>query len=393
MIRPSLPTLFLAYLKIGCTAFGGGLAALPIFRTELATRRAWLSETTVDELFATAQAIPGVILVNTAVLTALPLRRRPGAVLASIAVVLPAFLLILLLGTWLLAHRDAPWLTSLWFGLRPAVVGLLLATALRLLRTHVRRLAQALLAAAAFVYLLFRPSPLPVLLAAILMPPLLRRLRSRRLPPPPPAAQSTPGSHAPPPPPFMPALAATGPLLLPALLFLTFFKISLFSIGGGYNMIPLMQHELAAHDWLQPADFLDLFALSEATPGPVAVNAATLAGAKVAGPWGALAATTGACLPGFLVALFAGAWILAHREHPDIAAILRTLPPLLAGLILATAWRLFSALQLAASPHPCFQVVLLLLVALACFLRPRLSPVVPLACCALLSFGLTTLFP
>jgi len=122
---PSIPALFLAYLKIGCTAFGGGVAALPVFRAELATRRAWLAEAAVDELFAASQAIPGVILVNAAVLTALPLRRRIGAAVAALAVVLPAFLVIFFLGTLLVAHRDAPWLAAIWFGLRPAVVGLL----------------------------------------------------------------------------------------------------------------------------------------------------------------------------------------------------------------------------------------------------------------------------
>jgi len=143
------------------------------------------------------------------------------------------------------------------------------------------------------------------------------------------------------------------------LLFLIFFKISLFSIGGGYNMVPMMQHELDAHGWLTPNEFLDLFALSEATPGPVAVNAATLAGAKIAGPLGALAATAGACLPGFLLALLAGAWLLRHRDHPDIAAILRILPPLLAGLILATTYRLFSALDLAPAAKPALQLAIL----------------------------------
>ena len=183
--------------------------------------------------------------------------------------------------------------------------------------------------------------------------------------------------------------------MTPLLLFLVFFKISLFSIGGGYNMIPMMQHELDAHGWLTPSEFLDLFALSEATPGPVAVNAATLAGAKVAGPFGALASTTGACLPGFLIAVLAGAWLLRHRTHPDIAAILRILPPVLAGLILATTWRLFTALDLPfalpVAPRTLFQAAILLLVFLATFLRPRLSPLVPLFASAILSLALAPL--
>lgn len=194
MISPAIPSLFLAYLKIGCSAFGGGIAALPVFRTELATRRGWLSEASVDELFAASQAIPGVILVNAAVLTALPLRRRAGAVLAALAVVLPAFLVILLLGSFLMVHRDSPVIDAIWLGLRPAVIGLLLATAVRLLRAHARRPLSALIALAATTFLLMHPSPLPALLAAIALPPVLRRLRRRPSkvpsppPPPPPAS-------------------------------------------------------------------------------------------------------------------------------------------------------------------------------------------------------------
>ena len=71
-------------------------------------------------------------------------------------------------------------------------------------------------------------------------------------------------------------------------LFWVFFKISLFSIGGGYNMIPLMQHEVVAHAWLIAERFLDVLAVSEITPGPVAVNLATFAGYQVAGIPGAL---------------------------------------------------------------------------------------------------------
>ena len=55
------------------------------------------------------------------------------------------------------------------------------------------------------------------------------------------------------------------------LLFWTFFKISLFSIGGGYNMVPLIQHEVETRHWLPPGRFIDMLAVSEATPGPLAV--------------------------------------------------------------------------------------------------------------------------
>ncbi len=137
-------------------------------------------------------------------------------------------------------------------------------------------------------------------------------------------------------------------------LFWTFFRISLFSIGGGYNMIPLMQHEVAARGWLTPERFLDVLAVSEITPGPIAVNLATFAGYHVAGLPGSIAATVGVCLPGALLLLALGALALHLRERPAFRAAMRGLMPALVGLLVATALRLALALVPAGAAHPGF---------------------------------------
>lgn len=135
-------------------------------------------------------------------------------------------------------------------------------------------------------------------------------------------------------------------------LFWTFFRISLFSIGGGYNMIPLMQHEVAARGWLTSARFLDVLAVSEITPGPIAVNLATFAGYQVAGLPGSIAATVGVCLPGALLLLALGALALHLRERPAFQAAMRGLMPALVGLLAATAIRLAHALIPAGAAVP-----------------------------------------
>ena len=136
------------------------------------------------------------------------------------------------------------------------------------------------------------------------------------------------------------------------LLFWTFFRISLFSIGGGYNMIPLMQHEVAARGWLTSERFLDILAVSEITPGPVAVNLATFAGYHVAGLPGSIAATAGVCLPGALLLLALGTLALHLRERPAFRAAMRGLMPALVGLLAATAMRLALALVPAGAAVP-----------------------------------------
>ncbi|MBM6850892.1 chromate transporter [Oscillibacter valericigenes] len=86
------------------------------------------------------------------------------------------------------------------------------------------------------------------------------------------------------------------------LLFWTFFKIGAFTFCGGYAMIPLIQREVAERRcWLKDGDILDIVAIAESTPGPIAINSATFVGYQVCGTFGAFCATLGVVLPSFLV--------------------------------------------------------------------------------------------
>ena len=86
------------------------------------------------------------------------------------------------------------------------------------------------------------------------------------------------------------------------ILFITFMKIGAFTFGGGYAMIPIIQKEVVEkRKWADNSDILDILAISESTPGPISVNAATYIGFRVAGFWGSLFATLGLILPSFVV--------------------------------------------------------------------------------------------
>ena len=85
-------------------------------------------------------------------------------------------------------------------------------------------------------------------------------------------------------------------------LFCTFFKIGAFTIGGGYAMLPLIQREVAEkRKWIEESTMLDIVAIAESTPGPIAINTATFVGARAAGFWGSFAATLGTVLPSFII--------------------------------------------------------------------------------------------
>ena len=81
-------------------------------------------------------------------------------------------------------------------------------------------------------------------------------------------------------------------------LFVTFFKIGAFTFGGGYAMIPIIQREIVENKhWLSDDDILEIIAVSESTPGPIAINSATFVGYRIAGFWGAFLSTFAVVLP------------------------------------------------------------------------------------------------
>ena len=103
------------------------------------------------------------------------------------------------------------------------------------------------------------------------------------------------------------------------LLFSTFFKIGAFTFGGGYAMISIIGKEVVdKHKWLEDSDILDIVAIAESTPGPIAINASTFVGYKVAGFWGAFFATLGTVLPSFTIILLI-AYLL--KEFASITAV------------------------------------------------------------------------
>ena len=86
------------------------------------------------------------------------------------------------------------------------------------------------------------------------------------------------------------------------LLFLSMLKIGCFAFGGGYAIIALLENEFVSkRQWIDRDEFLDIAAIAESTPGPIAINVATYVGYKLKGIWGAVVATVGMCLPSFII--------------------------------------------------------------------------------------------
>ena len=120
-------------------------------------------------------------------------------------------------------------------------------------------------------------------------------------------------------------------------LFLTFFEIGAVSFGGGYGMISLIREKVLLNGWLSEAEFLSFIAVSESTPGPLAVNMATFIGASQGGVPGAFCATLGVVLPSFFIILLIAALIHDLLKYAGVEAFLSGVRPCVVALILSTA--------------------------------------------------------
>ena len=116
-------------------------------------------------------------------------------------------------------------------------------------------------------------------------------------------------------------------------LFLTFFKIGLFTFGGGYAMLPLIQQEVLANGWMQLDELVNFVAIAESTPGPFAINVATFVGITYAGFFGAVSATLGVVAPSFIVILIVAQCFEKFKTNKIVKGCLFGLKSAVVGLI------------------------------------------------------------
>jgi len=181
-------------------------------------------------------------------------------------------------------------------------------------------------------------------------------------------------------------------------LFLVFLEVGAVSFGGGYGMISLIRDEVLSHGWLTEAELMNFIAVSESTPGPIAINLATFIGSSQGGLLGAFLATLGVVLPAFLIILCIAALLKNFLKYKGVQGFLSGVRPVVASLILATAvtmgirviFGLSSVKESFAFEYKAL-VILAVLVAVGvgskCLLKKKASPIVMI----LLSAGMGVL--
>jgi len=117
-------------------------------------------------------------------------------------------------------------------------------------------------------------------------------------------------------------------------LFISFFKIGAFSFGGGYAMLPLIQREIIeVHNWLTNKEFIDILAIAEITPGPIAINSATFLGYKVSGIIGSITATTAVVTPSVIIILIMAHFLTKFKDSKYVDWAFKGIRPVVLGLI------------------------------------------------------------
>ena len=179
-------------------------------------------------------------------------------------------------------------------------------------------------------------------------------------------------------------------------LFWAFFQIALFSVGGGYAAMPLIRSQVVqAHGWMTMSEFADLLTIAEMTPGPIQLNAATFAGMRVADLPGAVCATLGAVTPSLLLVSLLAALYRRYRSLAVIQGVLGFLRPAVVAMIASAGLDvlllvLFDGQRIAPANFDLLGAGLFLL-ALFLLRRRRMSPILVMALCGVLSLAASAL--
>jgi chromate transporter len=303
-VRPSLALLFVSFLRLGATSFGGP-AMIAYIRRLAVEEMGWLSDAAFRDGVALCQTVPGATAMQVAAYVGLRARSIPGAAACYIGFGLPAFCIMMVLSSLYLQARSLPAAVSAFSGLQVIIVAIVGVAAISFGRSYLKLWRDAGVAAGAAIMFISGTSPLAVILLAA-----IAGLVIYRSPPIPPSMEvqmevpSTTGA-------LISILLGTSAgfvllfLLYRELFDLAFlmFRIDLFAFGGGFASLPFMLHEFVeVRSWMDGQTFLDGIALGQITPGPIVITA-TFIGYMLYGPPGGIIATVSVFLPSFLIVI------------------------------------------------------------------------------------------
>jgi chromate transporter len=281
---PTLAAALSTFARIGVLSFGGPAGQIAIMHRILVDEKKWIDEARFLKALNFCMALPGPEAQQLATYVGLLLHKTPGAIAAGLLFILPGALVMLALSALYAAHRDAPLIAGVFFGVKAAVVAIVFEALLRIARRGLKSPAARALAAAAFVAIFFFAAPFPAIVIAAAI---IGAASARAAPGAFPAASAASAGPAPPPLRLADFRSAAGALLfwlapLAALVILLppghvfaeaalfFSKMAVVTFGGAYAVLAYVAQEaVATYGWLAPGEMLDGLGLAETTPGPL----------------------------------------------------------------------------------------------------------------------------
>ncbi|AXA37563.1 MAG: chromate efflux transporter [Candidatus Hydrogenedentota bacterium] len=390
------------FAKIGTIGFGGGFAVIALMERECVERRRLLRPEEFIHGVALGQFL-GSFAVNTAFFIGYRLRGLAGGLVAITSFLFPSVTLVILLSWIYFRMRTIPQLENLLAAAGPVVIALIVTAALSLGQKTLHSLPRWGIACVAFAVGLWRVSTLTILAVAALLGILLRLGQDASE-----AEDALPSESSPPQPIRLKTshkdqqrlsangviplaiLGATSPSSLVTMgslltCLVVFLKIGFVFFGGGYLLVPLLhEYFVDGYRWLTEREFVDGLAISQLTPGPIAVLA-TFVGFHTAGAAGAVIATAALYMPAtLLMALLSRSYALLNR-YSAIRDVLGGVTPAVVGLVAESAVTLAPASGVSLS-HPAG--IAIAIAALILLLR-KVPPALVIAC----GIGLGVLFP
>lgn len=339
--RVSLSELVLVFLKLGTIAFGGPAAHIAMMEDEFVRKRRWITEEDFLDRVAAASLIPGPSSTEVGIFIGRSLRGWSGLVIAGVCFILPAAVLVSLIAAAYVRFGALPQAEGILRAIKPAVIAVILQGLWKLGKTGAKTWALGLMGVASAALNFAGVSPLVVLAFAGAISGIAWWWQKSNHNP---AALCGIGLTKIFSPVSMTALAvaAVAPIRL-GRLFLSFLKIGSVVFGSGYVLLAFLRSEFVDHlHWLTEKQLIDAVAVGQFTPGPV-FTTATFIGYLVSGLPGALVATLGIFLPGFVFVAISGPVIPKIRRSPAAGAVLDGVVVGSLALIAVVAWQLGKA--------------------------------------------------
>jgi len=349
---PSLARLFLSFLRLGATAFGGP-AMIAYIRRMVVEQKKWMDDASFKGGVAFCQMVPGATAMQSSAYVGLRVRGVSGAAVSFIGFGLPAFLIMMALSALYMHTQNLPVIISAFNGLQAIIVSIVANAAITFGRTSIKSWKAAAIAIVAGILFGFGLNPFLVILLAAIAGIVLYI----KQPSPPIVPSSKPMTTT-----RSTLIIVTVVILGFAILFFAnrglfnlaalMFRIDLFAFGGGFASVPLMFNEVVnVNAWVDGPTFLNGIALGQVTPGPIVITA-TFVGFLLYGPFGATIATMAVFLPSFLIVVGIGPYFDKLNAFPYFSKAVSGILSSFVGLLVAVTvlfalkvpWDFFRAL-------------------------------------------------